>query len=614
MDIALRINGDTAILWHNQQIRMEEAYDVFDLEVITSTYSWPFTVPREGNENIFGHPHEISTRVNGFDQEYFAEILIDGNVHHTGTFVLKEANLAEYKGSFSSVSPDINAAKEQQLKDLIFHDYIFPVGTNYSNLQALVGDVFFPTLNFGGDTFGNEVNEMQASSSYINASQVTPAFTCKWILELIATQAGYAIDTSALDQKLFLFGNTSIDEAGVIPISIAVQKYLPECTFQELIADLCIINGCYFNINEGNKKLSFIPIAADVIEASTTLDFRTKLSEPVIEAREDGGYNIDFATSEVDIIRGIYYGSATYKGLIQSYADLLALPSPSAYDYYLVTDENAYFMYNIDEVNGVTFWEYKAKALLPYTDAANTRSLSIKAAIPQKLNRPWPNGQRIMAAARVFTGKIVDNAGQVRIQDLSEDFVGGKDLLRITDDNYPNRWFSFVEGAPNELEVVCDYAASESEKVTITTWSTAYATRTRPYITVNSIYNVQQEENFPKLPLNLLRWHGFLPNSYTYPAGLPDNWNLATKLDDKALRLTKDDNIIDVARWQRINDFLNSQNKITCDAWLNEVDIYNIGSTSIIRHEGGYFIPSKLTYLITKRGLVDQEIEGRTLF
>ena len=607
MDIALRINGATAILWDNQQIRMEETYDVFDLEIITSTYSWPFTLPREGNENIFGHPHEINATANGFDAAYVAEILIDGNVHHTGSFLLKEANRTEYKGSFSSVSPAINAAKPKQIKDLIILPYSFPLPTDYTNLQDLTGDVFFPTLNFGGDTFGNEVNEMAGNSTYFNASQVTPAFTITWLLQLIAEQAGYAIDTAALDQKLFLFGNTSIDQNGVIPAFINVQEWLPDCTLQDLISDLCIINGCFFSIHEANKKLSFIPIAANVIEADKVLDFRIKLSEPVIEAREDGGYNIEFENNEVASISG------TDKGILQSYADLLALPAPALGDYYLLTDENAYFIYNTDPVNLVDFWEYKAQAILPYTDAANTRTLKIKAAIPQKLNRPWPNGQRLMGAARVFTGKIVDNGGQVRIQDLSEEFVGGKDLLRITDDNYPNRWFSFVEGAPNELEVVCDYAPSESEKVTITTWSTTFATRTRPYITINSIYNVQQDADFAKLPLNLLRWHGFQPNSYTYPAGLPDNWNLATQLDDKALRLNQADSIIDVARWQRINDFLNSQNKITCDAWLNEVDIYNISATSILRHEFGYILPSKLTYLITKRGLVDQEIEGRTL-
>lgn len=197
--IGLLYKGQPVLLYPDTTIDFEVEDDFLDFDNIGRAYSWPISLPREGNEWIFRHAGDADTQDNLFKTWDHFQITVDGNVWWDVSLDLDDADQTSYSGMLTNVNEKFFAAKDKKLRELITGQVTLASGDYVSVIQAInelkVSDIRFPWIHFYGTRVLKPDDDYTGQSDTTDTSTpITEGTTTEIINLTVSNTANYRVE------------------------------------------------------------------------------------------------------------------------------------------------------------------------------------------------------------------------------------------------------------------------------------------------------------------------------------------------------------------------------------------------------------------------------------
>jgi hypothetical protein len=618
MSFGLSYKGKPVTLLPGTSINWEIQDDLFDFDNIGQGYSWPITIPREGNEHIFffagdpDNPDQLLKTWDGF------AITFSGNVWWQVSFELTESDGYYYQGNLTSINSKFFENKDKSIRELITatFDNTATETNTMGKVNALAESNYrFPLMHLFGLKFQTNLDDIFTFPALPLANDLDyyciPVFSFIYIVEQALAGVGFTFedhfseyDSNGVNnlRNLLLVNNRVIDTWSAVH---DVSKYIPDMTLTDLLNDLAIVSGASVMIPDyGDNVLQLRSMARDVNRSAEKI-----AADPNVKVTKSDVVNLklSFDLSNDDLLKDntVDKLEGTYRGEFDTSTDWDVLPGPVLDDYGFIRSLNAYYRVTkpgdslISEFYSLPFQEYQTGEenvkerklkLLPcakdrysyetITDRLNIENSSGKVKIIGFSNVPLISQDIFFQAT--YKGQKVGTTGYISIDSVGSDFVvinktytveaRVDELIVRTDENY---FFPVISGEPHWPE------------------------------------GGQKNEGFTG---RLILWHGMQDtiddvSTYAYASSDP-YFDDGSTLGSLSLSFTAPEhNIVDKV-WQPIINLLSSARIIKLKTHLSPKAI-----TDLVRQKVGSYVNQRFRFKrfrgkMSDRGMEDQEIEG----
>jgi hypothetical protein len=257
--IGLLYKGQPVLLYPDTTIDFEVEDDFLDFDNIGRAYSWPISLPREGNEWIFRHAGDADTQDNLFKTWDGFQITVDGNVWWDVSLDLDDADQTSYSGMLTNVNEKFFSAKDKKLRDLITGEVVLPAGDYISVIRSIneleVSDIRFPWIHFYGTRVMKPDDDYSNQSVNVSASTVISPSAVSEILNLsVSNSTNYKVyltldGSSITDDDVIYVKVNGVTKEVMNPDNVPSPQTLQLDTLDLNAGDTISVD--YFNTNEG---------------------------------------------------------------------------------------------------------------------------------------------------------------------------------------------------------------------------------------------------------------------------------------------------------------------------------------------------------------------------
>lgn len=403
MKLGLRYRQQPVTLYAGTEITWEVEDDILDFSSLGAGYSWPITLPRDGNEHIFHHGGDPDHPDNRFRTYDGFQILVGGNAWWSASFILEEATDTSYSGSLSTVNSRYYDHKDRSIRDILTGKATFTATgldtdaikyprLHYYNCPASPGAAN-PVVNTGGTVY-------------------VPCFRALYIIEQCLESIGMSFDNkfTVHDDDIYhliLVHNISTTFTTNLPM----EDFIPDITLGQLISDICVLSASFASIDPEDNTRLILTSFERMRTRTQKVDLKDKLAKPgVSRSSLPDGVSISYTNLNKDVIlkQTLPQLEGNYVGVYLSSGSFEA-STPSLGDYAYCRGENAYYKVLPQYTgNQVDRYQEPFRDRRPTSARANSINLQVYSLPASKQKYAY------LEAEGSF--KIVNGSGKIRIE------------------------------------------------------------------------------------------------------------------------------------------------------------------------------------------------------
>lgn len=613
--IGLRKENRYLKLFPGTSIPWEIENDLLDYDFIGQAYTWPWELPREGNEFFFGFAGDADSAVNGFKVYDGFEVCFNNNVWWRCSLELLESFENSYQVQLSVINSQLDSKKTKSIRELVTaelaYDFAAKAAWDYTASDKMV----FPVMWFYNDYQVTLLNPA-------NVVYMCPWFQLLYVLKEALKPLGYTLVNNAVAYNEDMFGAVMCTtRADDFPVSgtVTVADWLPDITLTELINDCQILFACDVVIDPdaATVELRSLPrmLGREAVDVTDYVDEAAPAKKAPFTDLVIGFNTEDDAllAETPDTLEG------RHRGAFDQVTDFEAL-DPDENDYAFISAENAF--YKAFKTAGQIVVHYYGEALQKNTTAAASKKeltlnlmpvmktkyvyldLEAKLEIRESADpKVFINGEGF---ANWFTNDgiiTLDFFGYLTTA-MQVKFIeeGGSEL-------YARKWYTVLDIDYDDHWVKLDLDYTENRNVSRVIFRLA-----------NDYYApmLGTRSNSEKRPGYVAIFHGrqegisgdpvFAEADYPYASADPNNSQMAM-VGEVAIRSTEENNLLKTT-WGGVRSFLQGTRLLKLTGRLSETMLRSLAATGVGRWKGGRFVFSKSSCQLHEDGLSAQEIEG----
>lgn len=368
-------------------IKLQIRTNIFNLEVIESTRSLPFTIPfTKTNKRELNHLQRADslTKINS---DIPVDLYYKGNFYKRGVFRVSRIRASGYEGEFIADAGVLSDKKDTNIQTLLSEETFDLQQTTTDALYSNYGkndDVCFPRLfnwntQFRDGEFVGQIcpvlNQSFTPPRLVNnAFRALPCFKASFvfnkIINLLNMNSNFETDT--LFQKLVFWNNKSIntDEAGFIEPIVNIASHIPFITLKEFLKGFKINFGFAYFVDTANQVFNVKTIDAilnsEEKEDWTEFFIPPGLPEPNADSISGFAPFIDRNNQFNESLSENELSNFELLGEVNTFADLPTIDISALNKGYLVLEEGKY--YAARWLNATTLFDWTDGSLLEWQE------------------------------------------------------------------------------------------------------------------------------------------------------------------------------------------------------------------------------------------------------
>lgn len=634
--ISLRKENRYLKLFPGTTIPWEIENDLLDYDFIGQSYSWPWELPREGNEFFFDFAGDADSPVNGFKVYDGFEVCFNNNVWWRCSLELLESFGATYQVQLSVINSQLDAKKATSIRELVTAELAYDFAVKAAWDHTASDRVVFPVMWFYNDYQVTLLNPA-------NLVYMCPWFQILYVLKEALKPLGYTLVNNAVAYNDDMFSAIlCTTQAADFPVSgnIAVAEWLPEMTLAELISDCQVLFACDVVVDPDAATVELRSLnhmlKREAVDVTDYLDEAAPAKKAPFTDVVIGFNTEDDAllaqTPETLIGRD--------RGTFDQVSDFDSLVVLAENDYAFIRAENA--IYKAFKSAGQVFVDYYCEALQKNaTAAASKKELTLKLMPVMKTKYVYLDLEAKLEIRDPGVDPEVFIRGEGFENWLTSDGIITLDFfgylttameVKFIEEGgsevYPRKWHTIlaIDYDDHWIKLGLDYTDNRNvSRVIFRLANDFYApilgTRSNNENSfVNDFYAPTLGRRNPtaKRPGYVSIFHGrqegisgapvLAAADYPYASADPYNSQLAM-VGEVAIRATEENSLLKTT-WQALRSFLQSTRLLKLTGRLSETMLRNLSATGIGRWKGGTFVFTKSSCQLTEDGLSAQEIEA----
>lgn len=633
------------------ELSMDWSYedDIFDLDTIAQGYSWTTLIPIKGNQWAFKYASHISNSRNRLNLIDGFVITYEGSIWWQVSVELQGVNArgTHYQVLFSTVDTESIAILDKSIREVVIDEIPFfnnGYGT-YADViapfnSAKKSNVRFPTIQFyltpalipyittqsfpGIPLTGDKSFYRDTLANAWNSNRFfIPCFEVSYVLRQIFGFIGYQVEDGFSQSDippLLIHHNRPVNQ--IVDISnnlidfrpvnrkILVNKYLPDITVKELLADIQFYTGSSAILDPETKTLSIKKIAREY-EQTKAISLQTQLNHEVkIEQVEFSNYELKYdltGGTKTSKPSGQFIGE--FKSL-SSFKTNVAASNYDENDYAFITELNAYYkvitIKGIDHVvfDSIPYSSYSSGEFNRKTTTPKIQPTAVKSYYNFEL-REFNNDVTFIREGSIYQSSenlgIAGKYVQFKVKDQQHDFIPLSAPILVS--SGPSGETRLNLQYNGDLIIESLLVGENRDEIIPVSFAAIY-------------YPESDQRDNDNFEGGILFWHGLQPKatSGSYPCAMADSHHYAANpLSEYSLDLQTEyglpsriySNILNIIKNARLLTFTGNLSPFTIRKLMLK--------TKKGRFREGLFRFKSLRANITNEGINDQEIEGYSL-